>query len=157
MSAARVPRKRAAADTDANGLPNPGSILTPDALPMFKDDDRLLGKTGKRKRERERHDPKLTQKPMPPVTGPGRGGRVGASATQHVVQNLVKDSTRDQDPREALLKYADKGDGSSIKWTGAWAKTQPKAIFDENPEPEPEMDETGKRKERKTTTGAGLK
>lgn len=32
-----------------------------------------------------------------PVTGPGKGGRVGASATQHVVQNLVRDTTRDED------------------------------------------------------------
>ncbi len=31
---------------------------------------------------------------------PGRGGRVGASATQHVVQNLFRDTTRDVDVRE---------------------------------------------------------
>lgn len=34
---------------------------------------------------------------VPPVVGPGRGGRVGASATQHVVQGLVRDNMRDQD------------------------------------------------------------
>lgn len=52
---------------------------------------------GKRKREKERMDKRKTQRPDAPLTGPGRGGRVGASATQHVVQNLVRDSTRDED------------------------------------------------------------
>jgi len=33
----------------------------------------------------------------PPITGPGRGGRVGASATQHVVQGMIKSNLRDQD------------------------------------------------------------
>lgn len=36
-------------------------------------------------------------RPELPVSGPGRGGRVGASATQHVVQNLVRDTMRDED------------------------------------------------------------
>lgn len=44
-------------------------------------------------------DPKKSKRPELPVTGPGRGGRVGASATQHVVQNLVRDLTRDEDVR----------------------------------------------------------
>ena len=48
-------------------------------------------------------DPKKSRRPELPVTGPGRGGRVGASATQHVVQNLVRDSSRDQDVRRIPL------------------------------------------------------
>ncbi|KAJ7597274.1 hypothetical protein C8J56DRAFT_882775 [Mycena floridula] len=67
----------------------------------------------KRKREKDRLDPRKSRRPELPVTGPGRGGRVGASATQHVVQNLVRDNTRDEDPREALLKYAN----SDPMWT----------------------------------------
>lgn len=96
MSVTRKARKRGGEDLGADGLPT-GTILTPHALPMFKDDDRLMGKTGKRKREKERQDAVITQKPLPPIKGPGRGGRVGASATQHVVQNIVRDSTRDED------------------------------------------------------------
>lgn len=74
-------------------------IITPHALPMYKTDEPVVagGRGGKRKRERERQDPVKTLKPMPPLTGPGRGGRVGASATQHVVQGLVKDSIRHED------------------------------------------------------------
>lgn len=76
-----------------------GAIITPHALPMFQDDPRLMGRTGKRKRERERQDPVKTMKPLPPVTGPGKGGRVGASATQHMVQGLNFNRTRDEDVR----------------------------------------------------------
>jgi hypothetical protein len=73
------------------------SIITPNALPMFRDDGE--GRGTKRKRDKERMDPRKSKRPELPVTGPGRGGRVGASATQHVVQNLVRDLTRDQDVR----------------------------------------------------------
>jgi hypothetical protein len=62
---------------------------------MFRDLD--PGRGTKRKAEKDRQDPRKSRRPELPVTGPGRGGRVGASATQHVVQNLVRDTTRDQD------------------------------------------------------------
>ncbi|KAI5991495.1 hypothetical protein EDD15DRAFT_2447662 [Pisolithus albus] len=81
------------------------AILTPHALPMFRDGDGVVKGT-KRRREKDRMDPRKSRRPELPVTGPGKGGRVGASATQHIVQNLVRDTTRDEDPREALLKYA---------------------------------------------------
>ncbi|CAH7672113.1 WD40-repeat-containing domain protein [Phakopsora pachyrhizi] len=108
-------------------------IITPYALPMFKNEDQTVagGRAGKRRRERERQDPVKTLKPMPPLNGPGKGGRVGASATQHVVQGLVKDSIRHEDPREALLKFAQEHEGESSKYTAAWDKTMPKPIFDE--------------------------
>lgn len=44
-------------------------------------------------------------RPELPVSGPGRGGRVGASATQHVVQNLVRDTMRDEDVSWIVLLY----------------------------------------------------
>lgn len=53
--------------------------------------------------EKERMDPRKSRRPELPVTGPGRGGRVGASATQHVVQNLVRDTTRDEDVRYSFI------------------------------------------------------
>lgn len=88
------PRKVTVEDmSDALAAP---SIITPHSLPMYRDADGL-GRGTKRKREKERMDPKKSKRPDLPVTGPGRGGRVGASATQHVVQNLVRDTTRDED------------------------------------------------------------
>jgi hypothetical protein len=68
---------------------------------MFRDPE-AADRPGKRKRERDRMDPIKTQRPLPPISGPGRGGRVGASATQHVVQGLVKDSMREEDVRRVL-------------------------------------------------------
>lgn len=62
---------------------------------MFRDLD--PGRGTKRKRDKDRMDPRKSRRPELPVTGPGKGGRVGASATQHVVQNLVRDTTRDVD------------------------------------------------------------
>ncbi|KAF8807194.1 WD40 repeat-like protein [Phlegmacium glaucopus] len=87
------PRKVTIEDmSDALAAP---TILTPHALPMFRDLD--PGRGTKRKREKDRMDPRKSRRPELPVNGPGRGGRVGASATQHVVQNLVRDMTRDVD------------------------------------------------------------
>ncbi|GLB36380.1 putative WD domain, G-beta repeat [Lyophyllum shimeji] len=127
------PRKVTIEDvSDALAAP---AILTPHALPMFRDMD--PGRGTKRKAEKDRMDPRKSRRPELPVTGPGRGGRVGASATQHVVQHLVRDTTRDEDPREALLKYADKANSDPL-WTAAWKVNQPNPVFAQEPEEEEE-------------------
>ncbi|KAI0932454.1 hypothetical protein AcW2_001081 [Taiwanofungus camphoratus] len=119
------PRKATIEDmSDAVSAP---TIITPHALPMFRDGEIVRG--SKRKREKDRMDPRKSKRPELPVTGPGRGGRVGASATQHVVQNLVRDTTRDEDPREALLRLAS-ADQDPV-WTAAWRANQPKPVFAE--------------------------
>ncbi|CCO26729.1 WD repeat-containing protein 70 [Rhizoctonia solani AG-1 IB] len=110
----RAPKKVTIEDISAALRDAP--ILTPHALPMFKEDE---GRSGQRRRDKDRSDAVKTRKPMPPVNGPGRGGRVGASATQHIVQHMFRDTSRDEDPREALLKYAAK-DGEDLRWTKAW-------------------------------------
>ncbi|GBE78149.1 Uncharacterized WD repeat-containing protein [Sparassis crispa] len=117
------PRKATIEDmSDAVSAPN---IITPHSLPMFRDGED--GRGSKRKREKDRMDPRKSRRPELPVTGPGRGGRVGASATQHVVQNLVRDTTRDEDPREALLKLASTDE--EPVWTAAWRENQPRPVF----------------------------
>lgn len=130
------PARKVTVEDMSDALSAP-AILTPHALPMFRDMD--PGRGTKRKREKDRMDPRKSRRPELPVTGPGKGGRVGASATQHVVQNLVRDTTRDVDvsvkignhlvsllmdlslffnqPREALLKYAEAAE-KDPKWTG---------------------------------------
>ena len=96
------PRKVTIEDiSDAMAQP---AIITPHALPMFREGEIARG-TGKRKREKERSDPRKSRRPELPVTGPGKGGRVGASATQHVVQNLVKDTTREEDVRGIFFLF----------------------------------------------------
>ncbi|KAL8930897.1 MAG: hypothetical protein Q9211_007193, partial [Gyalolechia sp. 1 TL-2023] len=47
---------------------------------------------------------------------------------KHVRDNIPLSSMRDEDPREALLKYAEKAEREPM-FTGAWRKTQPKTIY----------------------------
>ena len=96
--------KRPTVEDMSDALAAP-TILTPHALPMFKDGDGIVKGT-KRKREKDRQDPRKSRRPELPVTGPGKGGRVGASATQHVVQNLVRDTTRDEDVSDLVVLSA---------------------------------------------------
>lgn len=95
------PPRKVTIEDMSDALAQP-AIITPHALPMFREGEIARG-TGKRRREKERLDPRKSRRPELPVTGPGKGGRVGASATQHVVQNLVKDTTREEDVRGRLL------------------------------------------------------
>jgi hypothetical protein len=95
------PAKKATVEDMSYALAAP-NIITPHALPMFRDGEGIARGT-KRKLEKARMDPRKSRRPELPVTGPGRGGRVGASATQHVVQNLVRDTTRDEDVRWTLF------------------------------------------------------
>lgn len=64
----------------------------------------------------------------------------------HIKTNIPLSSMRDEDPREALLKYAEKASKDPI-FTKAWQDTQPKAIFRELSDDEDE--EPDKKKARK--------
>jgi WD repeat-containing protein 70 len=48
----------------------------------------------------------------------------------HVKKNIPLSSMRDEDPREALLKYAEKAEKDPM-FTNAWKHTQPKTIYAE--------------------------
>lgn len=78
-------------------------IYNPDALPLFA--DKAYGESLHQKEKRAK---KL--KPQEPISGVGKGGRLGASATQSMVQTLYPTEQKFEDPREALLRYADKKD-----------------------------------------------
>ena len=97
------PPRKVTIEDMSDALAQP-AIITPHALPMFRDGEIARG-MGKRKREKDRSDPRKSRRPELPVTGPGKGGRVGASATQHIVQNLVKDTTREEDVRGSSFLY----------------------------------------------------
>lgn len=85
-----MPRQNRARD-DVYVNPNlPPVIMTPHALPMFQDEDYRQTKRQKEKKSE-------TRKPEEPLKGAGKGGRVGASATQHLVQHMFKNTMRDED------------------------------------------------------------
>ncbi|KAI8327414.1 WD40-repeat-containing domain protein [Choanephora cucurbitarum] len=106
-----------------------GPILTPHALPMFKDDE---PRTSKRKRDKARQDPVKSYRPDLPVNGPGKGGRVSMNQQQAVIKSFAKDTTRDEDPREALLKYAEIAENDPLWVANVYKKTQPKPLFQED-------------------------
>lgn len=112
-------------------------ILTPHALPLFRQ-EKL--RTSKKKMEKERLDPVKSRRPDLPITS-GQGGRVAASGStlsSFVIRNLglSKRVDDEQDPREAILKYAKEAAENPIWVAPAYAKTQPKPIFQVEPEDE---------------------
>ncbi|KAL3471272.1 26S protease regulatory subunit 4 [Aspergillus californicus] len=59
---------------------------------------------------------------------------------KHIRENIPLSSMRDEDPREALLKYAEKAEKDPI-FTKAWKETQPTTIYrdlsdDDEPQPD---------------------
>lgn len=58
---------------------------------------------------------------------------------KYVMEQIEGSDMRDEDPREALLKYAPKA-GEKNVFTGAWDKTQPKGIYKDYDSDEDERD-----------------
>uniref|UniRef100_A0A8D0A281 WD repeat-containing protein 70 n=1 Tax=Sander lucioperca TaxID=283035 RepID=A0A8D0A281_SANLU len=81
-------------------------IITPHALPMFRE---ARQRSTRKQLEKDRLDPKKSHKPEPPVSGPGRGGRVaahGGTLSSFIVKNIALDKTDDSNPRQAILRHA---------------------------------------------------
>ncbi|KAI8833777.1 WD40-repeat-containing domain protein [Chytriomyces cf. hyalinus JEL632] len=123
-------------------------IINPHALPMYREENPLFNRGGgKRKTSKLRNDAVATRKPDRPLTGPGRGGKVGTSLTNHIMKNLMKDTMRDEDPREAILKHADAAASDPFWIAPAYQKTQPKTVMaDSVYEDENEEDRASKKK-----------
>ena len=64
---------------------------------------------------------------------------------EHVRRSIPLSSMRDEDPREALLKYAEKAEKEPL-FTNAWRETQPKVIYDERVEDDEEEEAERERK-----------
>jgi len=124
MCVVRRPRRHDPADVE---LDRP--IQNPHSLPMFKQEP-----TGRRKREKDRKDPIKSHKPDLPTQGPGTSGR--GSYTAHLLKSMGSlKPVRDEDPREAILKFAQEAEENPI-YFGAYKKTQPKPVFNTEPEVE---------------------
>lgn len=84
----------------------------------------------KRKLDKIRSDPVKTHKPELPSYGPGQGGKIGSNVTQTIMKTVLKDTSRDVDPREALLSYAEKAAKNPKFVATAYQETQPEPVFD---------------------------
>lgn len=122
LSVVRAPRA-----VDPNDFEPARPILTPHSLPMYAETP-----SQKRKDARSSRDPRKTAKL---VEGPLQP-KPSTSIMPHLFSTFIKKNTmREEDPRDALLKYADEAKENPF-FFGAYNKTQPKAIFDETPEEE---------------------
>ncbi|CAI5666900.1 WD repeat-containing protein 70 isoform X2 [Oreochromis niloticus] len=118
-------------------------IITPHALPMFRE---ARQRSTRKQLEKDRLDPKKSHKPEPPVSGPGRGGRVaahGGTLSSFIVKNIALDKTDDSNPREAILRHAKEASENPYWIAPAYTQTQPEPMFaeeseDEEPDQEPE-------------------
>ncbi|XP_078442202.1 transducin/WD40 repeat-like superfamily protein [Wolffia australiana] len=121
----RAPRKVSVDDYQVQPV-----VHNPHALPLFRDQP-----SRKRQREKILKDPIKSHKPELPVTGPGFGGRVGTTKgsllTQYLLKQggLLKETWMDEDPREAILKYADLAAKDPKFIAPAYQKTQPEPVF----------------------------
>ncbi|XP_042197128.1 WD repeat-containing protein 70-like [Callorhinchus milii] len=98
-------------------------------------------KSTRKQLEKDRLDPIKSHKPEPPVSGPGRGGRVGThggTLSSFIVKNIALDKTDDSNPRAAILRHAKEAAENPYWVAPAYVRTQPNAVF---AEPEPEEDE----------------
>jgi len=122
-----IQKTPASSSTEAFVGYSQGGIQTPNALPLFKT---LEGRSLKRIRIKARQDPVKSHRPELPVDGPGVGGRLGSSVTQSIMKNIIKDTRRDEDPREALLKFAEIAEKDPKFVSPAYQFTQPQPILD---------------------------
>lgn len=111
-------------------------VITPHALPMFRQERR---KTSRKQMEKDRLDPIKSKRPDLPITS-GQGGRVassGGTLSSYVIRNLglSKRVDDDQDPREAILKYAKEAEENPYWITPAYNRTQPNPVMETLGEP----------------------
>uniref|UniRef100_A0A7N0V9E8 Transducin/WD40 repeat-like superfamily protein n=1 Tax=Kalanchoe fedtschenkoi TaxID=63787 RepID=A0A7N0V9E8_KALFE len=122
---ARAPRKKSVDDFEAQPV-----IHNPHALPLFRDQP-----SRKRQREKMLKDPIKSHKPELPMTGPGFGGRLGSTSgsllTNFLMKQggMIKETWMEEDPREAILKYADVAAKDPKFIAPAYAQTQPETVF----------------------------
>lgn len=102
----------------------------------------------------DRKDPVKSKRPELPINGPARDGRLGQQTfAEAIVMNAKMNTMRDQDPREALLRYSAKAKADPVFLGKAYAETQPVPIYDTN-----EYDDDGNlveepKKKRQRTAG----
>ncbi len=90
-----------------------------------------LEKRRQRKQEVKKQEEEI-KKPIDTHVGAfGKGGRLTNSNTysQYIMKNTIKNTMRDEDPREALLARAKEAEENPIFIQNAYLKTQPKTIF----------------------------
>ncbi|KAF7491182.1 Gastrulation defective protein 1 -like protein [Sarcoptes scabiei] len=124
------------------------TIITPHALPLFKQEKR---KSHYVQMLKNRKDPIKSHRPDLPVVGPGSGGRIAVSGktfASFIAKNIgVRAKIDDnEDPREALIKYSKEAEENPYWVTPAYKNTQPVPIFAETEPEKNDEDEANKKR-----------
>ena len=94
---------------DTVHLTDGGQIVNPNALPMYRDNDAWAKKKGQYSKLRA--DSKASKNPDPPLESGQQGRSLGGAKTtfcQTYIEANLRKSIRHDNPRDELLKYADK-------------------------------------------------
>ena len=122
LSSSRAPKR----EKDPSDFVVVGEILTPDALPMFKDrvtDTRQI-------KYLERKDPIKSRMPEKNMSsGPAKNVNTSFFFTKYVTEGKSSYNFRSEDPREALLKFDEKAKADPLFLGPAYEATQPKPMF----------------------------
>ena len=119
-----------------DSIVNPNGVLTKQPSSSSRPPNTGLTASGKSR------DPR---RPHLPMTTPFAKSQPDE---EHIRNNIPLSSMRDEDPREALLKYAEKAEKDPM-FTNAWKRTQPKTIYAELSEEEEEEGGREKKMARK--------
>jgi len=129
LCATREPPKRSGSVYTGGGM----QIVTPNALPMFKDEEQ----DHRKRRRQERNDPLKSHKPEHVKSNLGTGGKLQVGYRQALLASMAGGvsglgGTKDkiaafqvEDPREEILKYAKLAAEDPHYVTPAYAHNQP--------------------------------
>jgi len=135
----REPRKRAVDDIDFyNG---PVEIDAPEEAPQFQEEiDEMRAQYMKEKMEIQ-VDPRDLRKPQMPQKGDslGSGGMMATSVKAYLMKTILPERKMNEDPREAILKFAEEAEKNPYWVDPAYKKTQPdkklaKAVYEDEDE-----------------------
>ena len=106
-------------------------VITPHALPLFREDRH---RSSAKHEEKDRKNPSRSHQPELPLGKAGSGGRVstgGSTLSSYIIRNMgIRNKAREEeDPRKALLKHAKEATENPYWVSPAYAKNQPKPIF----------------------------
>ena len=126
-------KKRADIGGAASLSPAAMPIITPHSLPLFRE---KRYQSGRKREDKQRQDPAASHRPELPMHGHGKGGRVagGSSLASYVGQNIAKRVLDNSDPRASILRHAEEAKNDPYWVSPAYAKTQPKPIFQKTDE-----------------------
>ncbi|KAJ1658695.1 hypothetical protein IWQ61_002103 [Dispira simplex] len=101
------------------------TIVNPHSLPMFRAQQPDKRKSGSGTMIHDRV-------PERPVSGHGHGGRIGSNEVQRIMKTLMKEPAPAEDPREALLKYAQEAEENPYWITPAYTSSSAKKATSEH-------------------------